>query len=218
MSGFLNDNPVLSSVLKVFYILYFDHGGGDLSTFVGKAIASALTNMFMSIAGAMSGLAGKKHGGANQESLNFLIALPSTDEAEIEKYIEDWVKSKKVLYGFGHPILKIEDPRATILYNIASNLFEQEGLIRKALIVRKKATNILKKYTKTRNPYPNVDAISGALLYSAGFDKPDYYPLLFGWSRLVGIVAQIIDERVYMRNGKGVPLYRCRYLYDTNFL
>lgn len=74
---------------------------------------------------------------------------------------------------------------------------------------------ILKEHEKIANPYPNVDAVSGSLLHAAGLTDDDYYTVLFGWSRVVGIGAQIVDERTVLRGGKGVPIYRPRFVAEN---
>ena len=77
--------------------------------------------------------------------------------------------------------------------------------------MRKRAVKVLQENPKISNPYPNVDAISGTLLNASGLTQSDYYTLLFGFARIAGITAQIVDERMHMRGGRGVPIYRCSY-------
>ena len=84
-----------------------------------------------------------------------------------------------------------------------------------AITLREVVPPILKEHTRTKDPYPNVDAISGSLLSAAGLEDPDFYTVLFGWSRVAGISAQIVDERAVMREGKGIPLYRPRYIAEN---
>ena len=71
---------------------------------------------------------------------------------------------------------------------------------------------MLKENPKVQNPYPNVDLVSGSLINALGFADPDYYTTLFGWSRIAGIGAQIVDERTRARGGRGVAIYRPRYI------
>ena len=74
------------------------------------------------------------------------------------------------------------------------------------------AVKVLKENPKVSNPYPNVDLVSGSLLSAGGLNDPDYYMTLFGWSRIAGIGAQIVDERDGFRDGKGVAIYRPRFI------
>ena len=74
---------------------------------------------------------------------------------------------------------------------------------------------VLKENPKISNPYPNVDAVSGSLLNASGLTDSDYYTVLFGFSRIAGIAAQIVDERLVLREGKGVAIYRCKYIAEN---
>ncbi|MFN8578153.1 MAG: citrate (Si)-synthase [Candidatus Sericytochromatia bacterium] len=214
-----NTNDHLLELMKVFNVLHFDHGGGNLSTFVGKAIASGQEDMYGSLMGAMSALAGPLHGMANQECLRFLkTALENvsdpTDENAVNDYINKLFAEGKKLYGFGHAVLRVEDPRATVQYALGEKICPDNKIFRMAVSMRKLGTEFLKKQEKVSNPYPNVDAVSGSLLTSVGLTDENYYTVLFGMSRCVGIAAQIIYERLEARGGKGTPIIRPKYVYS----
>jgi citrate synthase len=219
MLGAPNASPDLTRLMKVFEILHFDHGGGNLSTFVGKAIASGHEDMYGSLVGAMAALAGPLHGMANQECLRFLkdvakdIKDPS-DEKELHAYIENLLAKGGVLYGFGHAVLRVEDPRATVQYALGEKIAAKDPIFRLAVTLRKVGSEILKKKGKAADPYPNVDAVSGSLLNACGLNDDNYYTVLFGLSRCVGIAAQIVYERKEARGGKGIPIVRPSYLYS----
>ncbi len=206
------DEKALTSLLRTFYVLHMDHGGGNLSTFTGKAVASGLADMFASMAAAMAGLYGPRHGRANQDCLNFVRKVGSSDPAEIERFIRDAIANKELIYGFGHAVLRAEDPRATIQYELGEEICGDDVLFRTAKNMREVAVRVLKENPKISNPYPNVDAVSGTLLNASGLTDSDYYTVLFGFSRIVGISAQIVDERTKLRGGKGVPIYRCKFI------
>ena len=82
-----------------------------------------------------------------------------------------------------------------------------------AMHLRTEGPKVLKENPKISNPYPNVDAMSGTILTAAGFPYPEYYTVLFGLSRSVGIAIQTVYERLEARGGKGTPIVRPRYLY-----
>ncbi len=206
------DEALLGRVLSTFYILHMDHGGGNLSTFVGKAVASGHADVFASLTAAMAALYGPLHGRANQDCLQFVRKVGTQDEAEIEAFVRNALDNKEKIYGFGHAVLRAEDPRATIQYAVGQELIPNDPLFRTALALRKVAVKVLSGIEKVSNPYPNVDAVSGTLLNAAGLTDPNYYTVLFGWSRIVGIAAQIVDERTVARGGKGVPIYRPKYV------
>jgi citrate synthase len=206
------DEKKLTRLLKSFYILHMDHGGGNLSTFVGKAVASANTDMYASLAGAMAALYGPLHGRANQDCLEFVEEVGTNDPAEIEAFTRNAVETGAKIYGFGHAVLRAEDPRAAIQYKLGEELCPEDPIFRRAVIMREVVVRVLKEFPKINNPYPNVDAVSGTLLNACGLKDANYYTILFGLSRCSGIAAQIVDERVRMRGGKGVPIYRPKYV------
>ncbi len=209
----------LLDFLKVFEILHFDHGGGNLSTFVGKVIASGHADVYESILGAMAGLAGPLHGKANQECLKFIKRVHSSinnveDEKEVENYLTKLFQEGGKIYGFGHAVLRVEDPRATIQYEIGEKIAPNDDYFKLALTLRKVGSEFLSKIEKISNPYPNVDAVSGSLLNACGLTNENYYTILFGMSRAVGITAQIFYERLEARGGKGTPIVRPKYIYS----
>lgn len=221
MLGFenkLSDRQHLNDVFRVFNVLHYDHDGGNLSTFVSKAVASGLDDLYGSMCAGMAALSGPRHGRANLDALEFLQNLhkhlaDNPKPGEIEKIVLQKLEAKELIFGFGHAILRVEDPRATILYDMAKNFYLNHPLVRIALQLREEGTKALKSQPKISNPYPNVDAISGALLTAAGFPYPQYYTVLFGLARVVGIAIQIIYERCYARGGKGLPIVRPTYIY-----
>lgn len=206
------DTDGLTRLMRTFYILHLDHGGGNLSTFTGKAVASGHADLFSSLAAAMCGLYGPLHGRANQDCLNFVRTVGSSDPERVETFVRNALANKEKIYGFGHAVLRAEDPRATIEYALGEEICGDDPLFRTALSLREVAVRVLREFPKVSNPHPNVDAVSGTLLNAVGLTDSNYYTVLFGLSRMTGISAQIVDERVRARNGKGVPLYRPKYI------
>lgn len=213
-----NKDPNLKEAFKFFNVLHFDHGGGNLSTFVGKAVASGLETMLGSLSAAMNGLAGPRHGSANQQTLEFVKTVhahvgDAPSASDIEAFIRKRLENKELLFGFGHAVLRVEDPRATVMYDFVKEHYGDHPLVKIALLLRQVGPKILKENPKIANPYPNVDAASGVMLTAAGFPYPEYFTVLFGLSRCVGIAIQIVYERLLARGGKGTPIVRPKYLY-----
>jgi len=206
------DPERLTELLRVFYILHMDHGGGNLSTFTGKAVASGHADLFASMTAAMAALYGPLHGRANQDCLNFVRTVGSSDPADVEKFVRNALANKQKIYGFGHAVLRAEDPRATIEYALGQRIYNDDPLFQTALTLRDVAVKVLSGMEKVSNPFPNVDAVSGTLLNAAGLTDSNYYTVLFGLSRITGICAQIVDERLRFRNGKGAPIVRPKYI------
>lgn len=212
------DKKLLTKVFKIFNILHYDHGGGNLSTFVGKAVASGLEDMYGSLSSAICALEGPRHGKANQDCLEFVKQIledlnEDINAEKVEQILRDKLNRKELVYGFGHAVLRVEDPRATVFYNLAEKYYPDHPLVKVVLHLRKVGPKILKENPKIQNPYPNVDAVSGTILTASGFAYPQYFTVLFGMSRVVGIAMQIVYERCYAREKKGVPIYRPKYIY-----
>ena len=202
---------IMNRVLRFFFILHMDHGGGNLSTFTGKAVSSGRASVYSAISSAMNALSGPLHGRANQACLEFVQRVGTSDPEEIEKFVRSEMEAKRPIYGFGHGVLRAEDPRASLLIELGSEICPEDEYFQIVKTLREVVPPILKEYPKIKNPYPNVDLASGSLLHAVGFRKPHYYTTFFGWARVAGICAQIIDER-NARDGRGVPIYRPKYI------
>jgi citrate synthase len=208
----------LTQAFKLFNILHYDHGGGNLSAFVGKAVASGLEDMYGSITSAMLALAGPRHGKANQDCLEFVKTVlkevgDNVNPEQIEKVLRQRLANNQLIYGFGHAVLRVEDARATVLYDYANQHYPNNPLVKTAFLLRTVGAKVLKENPKIADPYPNVDAVSGTVLSAAGFPYPEYFTVLFGMSRVVGISIQIVYERCEARGGKGTPIVRPKYIY-----
>ena len=201
----------MERMLRFFFVLHMDHGGGNLSTFSGKAVASGRASIYASIASAMNALSGPLHGRANQACLEFVQRIGTSDPDEIEAFVRSELAARRPIYGFGHGVLRAEDPRAKLLIELGEEICPDDENFRTVTALREVVPPILKEIPKISNPYPNVDLASGSLLNSVGFHKPDYYTTFFGWARVAGICAQILDERD-AREGRGTPIYRPKYI------
>jgi citrate synthase len=214
-------NPVhLSQAFRLFNILHYDHGGGNLSAFVGKAVASGLEDMYGSLCGAMCALAGPRHGRANQDCLQFLREVleevgPKAKQSDVEALIRRRLANQQLVFGFGHAVLRVEDARATVIYDYLQKHYPDHPLVKIGLLLRAAGTKVLSENPKISDPHPNIDAISGTLLAVSGFDYPEYFTVLFGLARLIGISRQIVYERCEARGGKGTPIIRPKYLYKS---
>ncbi|MBA2480798.1 MAG: citrate (Si)-synthase [Planctomycetes bacterium] len=209
----------LTKLMRVFDVVHFDHGGGNLSTFVGKAVASGKADMYESMSAAMAGLAGPLHGKANQECLEFVQECvakvgENVNADAVRGLIQQKLASKEVVYGFGHAVLRVEDPRAKVLRATGEELCPTDINFRMVKLLAEVVPPILAANPKISDPHPNVDSASGSLLMACGLTDPDYYTVLFGLSRVVGIAAQIVYERCEARQGKGTPIVRPKYFFS----
>ncbi len=212
------DKVKMSKVISTYLVLHMDHGGGNLSTFTGKAIASGKATVYSAIAGAMNALSGPLHGRANQSCLEFVLRIGTSDEQEVESFVRGELAAGRPVFGFGHAVLSVEDPRATAQFELGEQICPEDENFKIIKTLRKVAPMVLSENKKIRNPNANVDIASGALLHHVGLIDPTYYTTFFGWARVAGIGAQIIDERTVLRSGKGVPIYRPKYYAENQSL
>ena len=212
------DDALMEKILSTYLVLHMDHGGGNLSTFTGKAIASGHATVYASIAGAMNALSGPLHGRANQSCLEFVLRIGTSDPTEVEAFVRNELTAKRPVFGFGHAVLRSEDPRATVQFAVGEELCPDDKNFKIIRTLREVAPRVLSENEKISNPNANVDIASGALLHHVGFKDPTYYTTFFGWARVAGIGAQIVDERTVMRGGKGTPIYRPKYVAEEQEL
>ena len=205
------DQEKLIRVLSVYLILHMDHGGGNLSTFVGKAVASGHATLYSAMASSMNALSGPLHGRANQSCLEFVLRVGTSDTEKVEAFVRGELDAGRPVFGFGHAVLRAEDPRAAAQFELGEELCPDDENFKIIRTLREVAPRVLAENPKISNPNANVDIASGALLHHVGLKDPNYYTTFFGWARVAGIGAQIFDERVVMRDGKGVPIYRPKY-------
>ena len=212
------DHDKMRRVLNAYLVLHLDHGGGNLSTFTGKAVASGHASFYSAIASAMNALSGPLHGRANQSCLEFVLKVGTSDPVEVENFIRAELAAKRPVFGFGHAVLRAEDPRATYQFGLGEEICPDDENFRIIRTLREVAPRVLSENEKISNPNANVDIASGTLLHHVGLTDPEYYTTFFGWARVAGIGAQIVDERTKMRDGKGVPIYRPKYIAEAQSL
>tara|TARA_A200000159_G_C7311131_1_gene334644 strand:- start:447 stop:1631 length:1185 start_codon:yes stop_codon:yes gene_type:complete len=212
------DKEKMKRVIATYLVLHMDHGGGNLSTFSGKAIASGKATVYSSMAGAMNALSGPLHGRANQSCLEFVLKVGTSDPDEVEAFVRAELEAKRPIFGFGHAVLRAEDPRATAQFLLGAEICPEDENFKIVTTLREVAPRVLSENPKISNPNANVDIASGALLHHIGFTDPTYYTTFFGWARVAGIGAQIVDERAVLRDGKGTPIYRPKYIAEAQSL
>jgi citrate synthase len=203
LSSIFPSLPNKKKIFPLLQILFFDDEGGSIEAFVGKSVASAHVDLYKSLSAAMVAFSGDLASVSSLKSLQLVQEIEEQTQGvlcqeEIEKILHEKLEKGDLLYGFGHPSLCVEDPRATLLYNFARNHYPDHPLVKIALHLRYEAPRILaKSFPNISSPFANVHAISGVLLESMGVVKKQYYPLLFALARSVGVVIQILHETAH---------------------
>lgn len=208
MMGIEADQEEFTKLMRLFMVLHSDHEGGNVSAKACDIIGSTLSDPYYAVVGGLAGLAGPLHGVANVEGVKYVLDVLEkfkdvpTDE-ELKKYVTDTLASGKLIPGYGHPVLRVTDPRFTAFYNFGKKVMPDDKLFKVVEKLYKIVPPVLTEYGKVKNPWPNIDASSGALLYHYGIEETEYYTLLFGISRTLGICAQLVLDRAM-----GFPITR----------
>jgi len=166
------DKEKMTRVISTYLVLHMDHGGGNLSTFTGKAIASGHATIYSAMAGAMNALSGPLHGRANQSCLEFVLRVGTSDAAEVEAFVRAELAAKRPVFGFGHAVLRTEDPRATAQFALGEEICPEDENFKIIKTLREVAPRVLSENPKISNPNANVDIASGALLHHIGLTDP----------------------------------------------
>jgi citrate synthase len=206
------DKKGYAELARLYFILHSDHESGNVSAHATHLVGSALSDVYYAFSAGLNGLAGPLHGLANQECLGWLIdvrdkfgGVPSREE--LYKFAWDTLNGGKVIPGYGHAVLRVTDPRYTAQLEFAKARFPEDSLIRLAELVYDVVPVVLKEQGKAKNPAPNVDAISGTLQYFYGVREFDFYTVLFGVGRALGVTANLIWARAL-----GQPIERPKSL------
>jgi citrate synthase len=196
----VEDKKGYAELSRLYFILHSDHESGNVSAHTMHLVGSALSDPFLAFSAALNGLAGPLHGLASQESLAWLIdvknkfgGLPTREQ--LYKFSLDTLNSGKVIPGYGHAVLRVPDPRFTAEMDFARKRFPDDELVQLANLVFEVVPQVLKDQGKAKNPAPNVDAISGSLQYYYGVREFDFYTVLFGVGRALGVTANYVWAR-----------------------
>ena len=208
MLGLNDPDGNVKKLMRLYLMLHCDHEGGNASAFTSLTIGSTLSDLYYAVSGGLNALAGPLHGLANQECLKFVLEIrdkfggaPSRDE--LEQLCWDRLKNGRVIPGYGHAVLRCPDPRFTAFMNFGKEHIENDDVFHIVKTLFDVVPEVLKKHGKAKNPWPNVDAASGALLYHYGLREFSYYTVLFSISRSMGIISQIVINRAL-----GIPIMR----------
>ncbi len=197
----VSDDASWKDLIRLYLVLHSDHEGGNVSAFTSYVVNSALSDPYYSTSAALCGLAGPLHGLANQECLAFILEVKEqfggvpTDE-QIREFTWERLKSGQVIPGYGHAVLRVTDPRFTAFHEFAQQHNLQDDNVQIVQRIFNVVPGVLLEHGKAKNPWPNVDAYSGSLLYAYGMTEFDFYTVMFGVSRAIGLCSQIIVNRM----------------------
>jgi citrate synthase len=208
MLGIDDPDGLLKKLMRLYLMLHCDHEGGNVSAFSALTVASALSDPYYAVSAGLNGLAGPLHGLANQECLKFVLEIEdhfggSPSQEELRKFVWDRLKSGRVIPGYGHAVLRCPDPRFTAFINFGRKYIKGDPVFDIVSDLFDVVPDVLKEQGKAKNPWPNVDAASGSLLYHFGMTEFSFYTVLFSISRAMGMVSQMVINRAL-----GFPITR----------
>lgn len=199
MLGF--EDHSFRELMRLYMTIHADHEGGNVSAHTTHLVGSALSDPYLAYAAGMNGLAGPLHGLANQEVIKWIFEMQQalgTDlpaREQIAQYVQDTLNAGKVVPGYGHAVLRKTDPRFTAQMEFGKKNMPEDKLCRTVWNIYEVVPPILKSLGKIKNPWPNVDAHSGALLVHYGMVEYEFYTVLFAVSRSLGVLASLCWDR-----------------------
>jgi citrate synthase len=204
-----HDSKEVAELFRLYMTIHTDHEGGNVSAHSTHLVGSALSDAYYSFSAGINGLAGPLHGLANQEVIRWILelqkdlggGLPSKEQ--IEQYVNKTLSEGKVVPGYGHAVLRKTDPRFEAQMEFAKKYMPDDDICNIVWRVYDVVPGILGSIKKIQNPWPNVDAHSGALLLHYGIKEYDFFTVLFGVSRALGVLAQLTTSRAM-----GLPIER----------
>lgn len=208
MLGLPDPDGNLADLMRLYLTLHSDHESGNVSAHVCHTVGSALSDFYYALSAGLNGLAGPLHGLANQECLAFVLEMidkyggAPTDE-QLTEYCWDTLNGGKVIPGYGHAVLRVTDPRFTAQVAWGKERIPEDPVFKTVAKMFDLVPGILKEQGKAKNPWPNVDAASGSLVYHFGIKEFPFYTVLFSVSRALGVGAQLIYNRAL-----GAPIER----------
>lgn len=207
MMGYSDES--FKELMRLYMTIHADHEGGNVSAHTTHLVGSALSDPYLSYAAGMNGLAGPLHGLANQEVIKWIFEMQeklgtdSPTKEQISDYVKETLAGGKVVPGYGHAVLRKTDPRFTAQMEFGKKHLPNDKLVNTVWAIYETVPPILQSIGKIKNPWPNVDAHSGALLVHYGLVEYEFYTVLFAVSRALGVLSSLCWDRAL-----GHPLER----------
>jgi len=195
------DSEEFKELMRLYMTIHADHEGGNVSAHTTHLVGSALSDPYLSFAAGMNGLAGPLHGLANQEVIKWIyemreqLGVEEPSKSQIEEYVKKTLSEGKVVPGYGHAVLRKTDPRFTAQMEFGKKHLPDDPLVKTVWNIYEAVPPILQSMGKIKNPWPNIDAHSGALLVHYGMVEYEFYTVLFGVSRALGVLASLCWDR-----------------------
>ncbi len=207
MLGFEDEG--FKEYMRLFLTIHADHEGGNGSAHTTHLVGSMLSDPYLSLSAGMNALSGPLHGLANQEVVRWIMKMVESlgtskpSREQIAEYVKSTLSGGRVIPGYGHAVLRKPDPRFMAQRHFAEDNIQGSDLVDIVWKIFDVVPPILSNLGKVKNPWPNVDAHSGSILIHYGLKEYNYYTVIFGVSRALGVLAAQCWSRAL-----GLPLER----------
>lgn len=186
---------------RLYFILHSDHESGNVSAHITHLVGSALSDAYYSFSAGMNGLAGPLHGLANQEVLRWIqgvmekmeYKLPTKEQ--LRQFVWDTLNAGQVIPGYGHAVLRKTDPRYMAQREFCLKHLPDDEMFKLVSMLYEVVPQILVEQGKAKNPWPNVDAHSGVIQWHYGVKEYDFYTVMFGVGRAIGVLSNLVWDR-----------------------
>jgi len=198
------EKPEFREMLRLYLSILADHEGGNVSAHATHLVGSALSDPYYSLSAGINGLAGPLHGLANQEVMRWIFGVKEKlgggvpTKEQLSEFLWETLRSGQVVPGYGHGVLRATDPRYLAQRQFALKHAPDDENVKIVEMLFELVPDILTQHGKAKNPWPNVDAYTGSLLVHYGVTQYDFYTVLFGVSRAIGVLASLIWDRALM--------------------
>ena len=196
--------------MRLAAVVQSDHEGGHASALTAHTVGSVLSSIYLVLSSGYNALAGPLHGLASQvclewvlEAINRYDGVPSAEQ--VTEYARETLDAGRVIPGFGHAVLRAQDPRYLAILAFGEQNTARSPVFKTVKAMARTIPAILMEQGKVKNPWPNVDAINGALFHHFGITQAPYYTVFFAVGLSLGISAQYVLNRAL-----GTPIMRPR--------
>lgn len=188
-------------LMRLYFILHSDHESGNASAHTTHLVGSTLSDAYYSLSAGMCALAGPLHGLANQEVLRWIQSVYDKlggkvpTKEDLTKFVWETLDSGQVIPGYGHAVLRKTDPRYEEQRKFCLKHLPDDEIFQVVSMLYDVVPPALEKQGKAKNPWPNVDAQSGVIQWHYGVTEYDFYTVLFGVGRAIGVLSNLVWDR-----------------------
>jgi citrate synthase len=196
----IEDAAGFAPAMRLAAVLQCDHEAGNVCALTCHTVGSVLSDPYLAVSAGFNGLAGPLHGLASQVSARWVLdaldrygGVPSDEQ--IREYAWETLQAGRVIPGYGHAVLRGPDPRFTAMIDFATRHFEGDEMVATVARMADVIPGVLREHGRAKNPWPNVDAGTGAVWHHFGIAELPYYTVPFAISLALGMLAQYVINR-----------------------